>query len=85
MKKCTIFANEVLLYAWVVCHAVMVLVAGFIWLYEPLGIWLMLMPICSIVINCFETDRWCLMLTFDRDGVLYKPLFRKGMRIQYSN
>ena len=33
---------------------------------------MMLLPICSIVINCFETERWCLMLTFDRDGVLYK-------------
>ncbi len=55
------------------------------WLYEPAGIWMMLIPICTVVIYCFETDRWCLMLTFDRDGVLYKPLFRKGMRIQYSN
>ena len=85
MKKCTIFANEVLLYAWIACQVLFFLSAGFVWwLYEP-GIWTMLIPICSIVINCFETDRWCLMLTFDRDGVLYKPLFRKGTRIQYSN
>ena len=63
MKKCTIFANEVLLYAWIACHVLFFLSAGFVWwLYEP-GIWTMLIPICSIVINCFETDRWCLMLT----------------------
>ena len=86
MKKCTILANEVLLYAWIACHVVLFLSAGVVWwLYEPAGIWMTLLPICTVVIYCFETDRWCLMLTFDRDGVLYKPLFRKGMRIQYSN
>ena len=74
MKKCTVFANEVLLYAWIACHVVLFLSAGVVWwLYEqPSGVWMMLLPICSIVINCFETERWCLMLTFDRDGVLYK-------------
>ena len=63
----------------------MILISGFIWLHDPLGIWFMLLMMCSVVISCCITERWCLMLTFDRDGVLYKPLFRKGMRIQYSN
>ena len=85
MKKCTVLANEVLAYTYFVYHAVMVLISGFIWLYEPLGVWIMLLAISSVVVSCCITERWCLMLTFDRDGVLYKPLFRKGMRIQYSN
>ena len=72
MKKCTVFANEVLVYTYFVYHAVMVLISGFIWLYEPLGVWIMLLAISSVVISCCITERWCLMLTFDRDGVLYK-------------
>ena len=85
MKKCTVLANEVLVYTYFVYHAVMVLISGFIWLHDPLGIWFMLLMMCSVVISCCITERWCLMITFERDGVLYKPLFRKGTRIQYSN
>ena len=80
MKKRTIFANEVLLYAWIACH-VLFLSAGF--LYG--GFMSRYMDDAStnmLYRDRLLRDRWCLMLIFDRDGVLYKPLFR--MRIQYS-
>lgn len=86
MKKCTVFANEVLMYTYIVYHAVMLLISGMMtWLVDPLCGWLFPMVIFSIVVSCCVTERWCLMITFDQDGVLYKPLFRKGIRLKYSN
>lgn len=85
MKKCTVFANEVLVYTYIVYHAVIVLISGIMWFVDPICGWIMLLAILAIVISCCITERWCLMITFDQDGVLYRPLFRRGIRLKYSN
>ena len=85
MKKCTVFANEILVYAYIVLDLIVVLMAGIMWFIDPLGGWIMLLAILAIVTSCRITERWCLMITFDQDGVLYRPLFRRGIRLKYSN
>ena len=85
MKKCTVFANEILVYAYIVLDLIVVLMAVILWFIDPLGGLIMLLAILAIVTSCCITERWCLMITFDQDGVLYRPLFRRGIRLKYSN
>ena len=88
MKKCTLLANPVLAYTAVGLVAsliAMTLPAFFIPDAFAAGMAIMGMNLIVVIDLCCITPRWCLLITFDEGGVTYRPLFRKGVRMKYSD
>ena len=86
MNKRTILANEVLVYAYLgLFVAEISMVTPFLFIEFWVGAFLMFWVIFSIAVACCISERWCLMIVLDADGILYKPLFRRGQRLKYSN
>lgn len=86
MNKRTILTNEVLVYAYLGMFAAEIaMVTPFLFIEFWVGVFLMFWVIFSIVVACCITERWCLMIVLDAEGILYKPLFRSGRRLKYSN
>ena len=85
MKKLTVFSNEILVYTYIALHFVVGLICVIMCFIDPICIEIMLLWIITVIITCCTTERWCLMITFDQNGILYKPLFRKGVWLKYCN
>ena len=88
MKKCTLLANRVLTYTGIglIVYMFALLLLCFLVGVEIAGC-LAILPMHLIVVitMCCITPRWCLLITFDEEGVTYRPLFRKGVRMKYSD
>lgn len=86
MKKCTIFANDILVRAYLAFYCAMITVAVISWLIDSLlGTINTILVIFLIIIACCITERWCLLITFDHNGIWHKPLFKKSVYLDYSN
>ena len=73
MNKRTILTNEVLVYAYLGMFAAEIaMVTPFLFIEFWVGAFLMFWVILSIVVACCITERWCLMIVLDAEGILYK-------------
>ena len=86
LKKRAIIANSMLSKAALanyildaICCAIGIVLAK-----QTAYIWLICLGVLTIAYAC-TTDRWCLCIEFYREGLLYKPLFRKGKMIDYAH
>ena len=72
---CAYFAYVGVLFVWVIACFFLDRTAGFLMLV----LWLSL-----VVTALCITDRWCVLISVDQEGLYYRPLFRKGIFIKYK-
>ncbi len=86
VESYTIFANSRLFRAALANYIIDVLCGIVCIVLAPQFYYIMLVPMLLLSITyCCITERWCLLLTFNENYLLYKPLFRKGKQIRYAN
>ncbi len=88
MKKCTLLANRVLTYTGIglIVYMFALLLLCFLVGVEIAGcLAILAMILFMVIVMCCITPRWFLLITFDENGVTYRPLFRKGIQMKYSD
>ena len=86
MENITILANSRLFRAALANYIIDMLCGIICIVLAPQFYYIMLVPMLLLTVTyCCITERWCLLLTFKENRLLYKPLFRKGKQISYAN
>ena len=86
VENITILANSRLFRAALANYIIDMLCGIICIVLAPQFYYIMLVPMLLLTVTyCCITERWCLLLTFKENCLLYKPLFRKGRQISYAN
>lgn len=85
MKKCSIWANPILVYACFGLNAIYAVACIWMWMEPECRIVSAILAVCNAVAMLSCTPRWGVRLMFTKENILYKPLFRKAKVLEYSS
>lgn len=85
MERCTFIANFRLACAYFAyVGALLVWVIACFFIDRTAGVLMLCLWLSLVVTALCITDQWCVLITVDREGMYYRPLFRKGIFLKYD-